>query len=308
MSSLEKSNSNQTITPTSKIPIEFEDFDDEFNSNAGWIILLYGASGSGKTWFAGTADRSLYINAGGGIDTLRSPLFKIRYPSIKRKVVNIYETFDQGTIKKAIGFDKVTDALDMFLEDADLREFVRTIVIDDATALRSFAKLRAVEIFDDIKGLVGTSRRQLNRFIQQEPDDVFREMSMIDWFCQQYIPIFRSEGFNFILTAHERQTFGKAAKKMDARPHEATRPGFSGQTFPDEIPKHFDEVWYCKVKYSDKTGPYQQIKTGGGGLELTKTRRAGVFAHFEVNKSFEQLYQQRRENKIHPSFRKLVEG
>ena len=287
--------------------IEFEDFDDSFNPRSGWITLLYGASGSGKTWLAGTADRSLYLNTGGGIDTLRSPLFKIKYPNIKRKLVNIYETFDQGTIKKAIGFDKVTDTIDMFLEDADLRDFVRTIIIDDATALRSFAKLRAVEIFDDQRGLSGTSRRQLNRFIQQEPDDVFRQMSMIDWFCQQYIPIFRAEGINFLLTAHERQTYGKAVKKMDERPLKSVRPGFSGQTFPDEIPKHFDEVWYISAKYDDKRGSYSQIKTGGGGLELTKTRRAGVFAHFEVNKSYEQLYQRRTENKLHPSFKSQVE-
>jgi len=304
--SLEKTITRAELPFKPKYDIAFEDFDDTFDPHSGWITLLYGASGAGKTWFAGTADRSLYLNTGGGIDTLRSPLFKLKYPDIKRKLVNIYETFDQGSIKKAIGFDKVTDVLDMFLEDADLRDFVKTIIIDDATALRSFAKLRAVEIFDDIRGLAGTSRRQLNRFIQQEPDDIFREMQMIDWFCQQYIPIFRAEGINFLLTTHERQTFGKAPKKMDDRPLRAIRPGFSGQTFPDEVPKHFDEVWYIQAKYSEKHGTYSQIKTGGGGLELTKTRRAGVFANYEMNKSYEQLYQQRAENKLHPSFRSQV--
>lgn len=302
--SLAKDLSRISKTETPQEPprheITFEDFnsnDDDFDPNAGWIMLLFGASGAGKTWFSGTADRSLFINTGGGIDTLRSPLFKSKYPSIRRKLVNIYETFDQGTIKKAVGFNKFTDTLDMFLEDADLREFTKTVVVDDATSLRSFAKLRGVEIFDDRRGLVGNSRRKLNRFIHMEPDDVYREMDMLEWFFLQYIPIFRNEGINFLLTAHERQIYGKGSSKMDDRPLRAIKPGFSGQTFPDSVPKHFDEVWY--IKGTDKGS---QIKTGGTGVELTKTRRAGVFPLYIINGDYESLLQMRRENKLHPSF------
>lgn len=300
--SLVKQRSDNVVKSHNSSIIEIEDFDDNFNPDSGWIVLLYGASGSGKTWFAGTADHCLYLNAGGGIETLRSPLFKSKYPNIKRKIVNIYETFEGPTIKKAIGFDKVTDTLDMLLEDADLREFTKTVVIDDATFVRSFARLRGIEIVDDLAGRTGTNRRKLNRYIHQLPDDVFREMSMIEWFCLQYIPILRNEGINLLLLAHERLIYGKAPKMMDDRPLKAIKPGFSGQTFPDEVPKHFDEVWYIEKKYNEKTGEYSQIKTGGSGNELTKTRNAGVFARYEINKSYEQLLVQRKENKLHPSY------
>lgn len=111
-------------------PTFIDDSEDDFNPNSGWLLLLYGASGVGKTWFAGTAQDCLYLNTGQGTDTLNSPLFKLKHPNIRRKRVNIYETFDQGTIKKATAFDKVTDTLDYFLDNKELREIIRTSVID----------------------------------------------------------------------------------------------------------------------------------------------------------------------------------
>lgn len=264
------------------------------------ILLLYGASGSGKTWFAGTCDNSLYINAGGGIDTLESPLFKSKHPNINRTVVNIHETFEGNTVKKATGLDKLTDTLDRYI-DNNKREH-KTIIIDDATALKTFARLRGIEVVDDLAGKSGSSRRKLNRFIDITIADYNREMMIIEWFLQQYIPIFKSEGINLILIAHERRNFGKASKAMEERPLKDIKPGFTGTAFPDDVPKHFDEVWYVSKGFSEKNGTHSKIKTDGGGIELVKSRNAGVFPRFIINGSFEDILALRESNVLHPSY------
>lgn len=287
--------------------IIFEDFDAKFDPNSGLMLLLYGPSGAGKTWFVGTAKNSLYLNTGGGEDTLRSPLFNSKYPDIKRKIVNIFETFEgDGLVKKSRAFDRTCDAVDLFMEDGDLRDFVKTVIIDDATALRGHALRRGIEIMDSNKP--DSKKRRLDRFVNTDASDIGREMKMIDWFLTQYTQQFKSEGINFILTAHERRIYGKAPKMMDERPLKDIKPGFSGQTFPDEVPGHFDEVWYIERKEDPRKGDYAQIKTGGSGIETVKTRRAGVFAHYELGKDFEQLLEQRRQNKLHSSFEKYAKN
>lgn len=263
--------------------ITFEDFDINYDPTTGWILLVYGKSGAGKTWFSGTAQNALYLNTGGGSDTLISPLFLKKYPHIKRKKKDIVET------KYKFGFDLLCDAMDSFLEDADLREFVKTVIVDDATSLRTFAVNHGN---DNKSGKFKESDGMNNARI---------EINRINWFLEHYIPIMRTEGINFLMTAHEARIYGKVQKLSDERPLREIRPGFGGEKFVDYVPSKFDEVWYI-TKQEGKDGEFTQFKTGGGGIELTKTRKNGVFAFTEVGKDFEQLLEQRKNNKLHPSF------
>lgn len=279
--------SSNTSTKSDIKPIKIEDFNDEFDPNSGWLLLLYGAFGSGKTFFCGTARDSLYVNTGSGEDTLRSPLFKSKYPNINRKYVEIVSKKDR------LGFDYVCDTMQTIIDDAELREQIRTIILDDATALRSMAMAHGMDHM----------KKDISKFIDSDMSDIKREMDRINWFLSYHLPVFKSLGINFILTAHESRIYGKAKKMGEERPLLEIRPGFAGEKFPDAVPSKFDEVWHISLKRSEREGEYSQIKTGGGGVEVTRTRRAGVFPNFIQNQDFEQLLQMRKENKIHPSFR-----
>lgn len=275
-------------TPSEAAPkpdaVVFEDFDVEFDPYTGWILLIYGKAGSGKTWFCGTADQSLYLNTGGGIDTLTSPLFKSKYPNIIRKKLDIFDT------RQKYGFNLLTDAMDSFLDNKELKEQIRTVILDDASSLRTMAVNHGNESRNK-KGFVETDGMNNARM----------EINRINWFLEYYIPILRNEGINFIMTAHEARIYGKARALSDDRPLKEIRPGFGGEKFVDYVPSKFDEVWYIE-KQLGKNGEFTQFKTGGGGIELTKTRKNGVFALTEIGKDFEQLLKQRQENKLHPSF------
>lgn len=280
---------NPVIAPSVSVEEEeaIEDFDDDFDPNSGWLLLLYGKFGSGKTWFCGTARNSLYINTGSGEDTLKSPLFKSKHPDITRKVKTIINT------PKKLGFDQVCDVVGTVLNNETLLSEIKTITIDDATSLRSMAMLHGMK----------SMGKNIKKYIDSDMSDIKREMNRMTWFIEHHLPIFKAKGINFILTAHESRIYGKASKMGEERPLKEIRPGFSGEKFPDAIPSKFDEVWYIELK-SGKNGEYSQIKTGGGGVEITRTRRAGVFENYILNKDFEQLLEQRKDNKLHPSFRR----
>lgn len=265
------------------------EFDDEFDPNSGWPLLLYGPSGAGKTYFAGTAQDTLYLNTGGGVDTLKSPLFKAKYPHIRRISRDIYDT------PQTSGFDLARDVIRAALDNLEIRNKIKTIVLDDASSFRTLA----------VNDALIKQNKDTNKFIEVDGMDKARyEMNRLDWFLEHFIPIFRAEGINFLMLAHEARIYGTTDKKGNERPLKEIRPGFAGEKFVDYVPSKFDEVWYIKKEISERTGEYSQIKTGGSGIELVKSRRAGVFARYEIGKDYETLLQQRKDNKLHPSFQR----
>lgn len=265
------------------------EFDIEFDPNSGWILLLYGPSGAGKTYFAGTAQDSLYLNTGGGVDTLKSPLFLAKYPNIRRMSRDIFDT------PQATGFDLVRDVIRAAMDNLEIRNKIKTIILDDASSFRALAindalKKKSLDItkFNEIDGM----------------DKARYEMNRIDWFLEHFVPIFRNEGINFLMIAHEARIYGTTDKKGNERPLKEIRPAFAGEKNIDYVPGKFDEVWYISKQHNERTGEFSQIKTGGTGIELVKSRRAGVFARYEIGKDFEMLLKQRKENKLHPSYQR----
>jgi hypothetical protein len=280
--SLHKVTPSDTTNNQEVKKVEFEVFDSNFNPNAGWCLLVYGKFGGGKTWFAGTAQDSLYINTGHGEDTLKSPEFLRQYPDIRRKTKDIVHQSNY------LAYDQVCDITQQVLDDP---QDIKTVILDDSTAFRSMAMLHGMK----------SMNKNIIKFNDIGMDDIKREMNRVTWFFEQCLPLFKSKGINFILLAHEARIYGKASKMGEERPLIEIRPGFSGEKFPDAVPSKFDEVWYIELKEA-KGKYFSQIKTGGGGSEITRTRRAGVFARYEMNKSFEQLLEQRRLNQLHPSY------
>lgn len=264
-----------------------EDFnsDDEFDPNSGWITLLYSSSGGGKTWFAGTANNSFFINTGGGIDTLMSPLFLRRYPNIRRKKVDIIERM---LSKNEFAFDVLTDLIDWYLENDETNQEFNTVILDDATSLRDmiFNHGKGTKSFVDVEGMRKAGI----------------EINRLSWFLEQYVPVFRAKGINFLMTAHESRIYEPLGKMGEERKIKEIRPSFAGEKQVDYVPSKFDEVWYTRLAES-KDGKFSMIITEGGGEKLlTKTRKNGVFKPTEIGMNYEQLLAKRKANKLDPYY------
>jgi hypothetical protein len=277
-----------------------------------WILLYYGASGSGKTFFCGTAGpRTLFINIGLGMETLSSPAFKLRYPEAAEMIfIDITEKVNErGVLVAAEAFDLITDAidyaLDKFPNDFD------TIVIDDATYMRRAAMNRALEINAGIRTQPNARSVNINEFTVPEIQDYGREMQMIEWFLIQYVPKLRTLKKNLVMTAHERNIYGKPARIGDQPPLLKTVAGFTGKTFPDQIPAYFDDVFRAEavgggeqVVYRARTAgaEYDATNATASGALLGKARHGGIFKTVEPDPNFLRFLQRIRAGQPHNTF------
>lgn len=274
---------------------------DDIPITESWISLIYGPSGSGKTWYLGTIPRLLYINSGDGMATIQSPLFRQRHPLFNPIVINTNEkTIGEGRdryVESAKAFDKTCELIDEAISKDSIRREFDTIAIDDATALRRYALNRAIEIQDAMTG----KKRKLDRYTWTDVSDKGKEMDMVEWFLDEYIKIFKREKINFVLTAHERVIYNKPSKIGDEATIRAIKPAFTGTTFPDSVPRFFDEVWHSEPARNAE-GFISQMRTGGLGNVITKCRHNGIFAPIELNPNFSSLLERIKGRVIHPSY------
>lgn len=246
-----------------------------------WILLDYGPSKTGKTWFAGTAGpRTLFINVGDGMETLLGKEYLAKFPAVQDMIfVDIREMADSPES----AFDKtclaIDEALAKFSDDFD------TIVLDEATAYRKYAMNKAMQLNRRKDGPI---RNRLDDFIRPEIDDFGVEMDMIQWFLGTYIPIFKERKKHFIMLAHERQIFNKAAKIGDEQTLKKVLPGFTGKTFPDNVPAYFDDVWHSET-YRAGANVFYQVRTAGSDSMIAGSRHGGVFALEEKNPNFLEM-------------------
>lgn len=250
-------------------------------------VLSYGPSGTGKTWFGGTAGpRTLFINIGNGIKTIQSPLFKKQYPGHDEMLVaSINEPMDShGYPLVADAFDIVTDTIDAALKTAGDR--FDTIVIDDASALRRFALNKGLEI-----------NQKLGRSKSDEMSDKYEvqviavqdyaiEMNLIEQFVAGYSVIARENGKHLIVTAHERNVYKKGDKIGEAPMLYKIKPGFTGQTFPDSVTQYFDWVMHMESVAGGSQGTVYRARLAGDDVLTAKCRDAGVFGSVEVDPNF----------------------
>lgn len=266
-----------------------------------WLLLYYGASGTGKTYFCGTAGpRTLFINIGQGIETLQSPAFTLRYPDAKKMItVDITEKIDEsGVIVAAEAFDLITDVIDYGLKN--FPEEFDTIVIDDATYMRRAALNRAYQINAGIRTNPNARNVQLNEFTYPEIQDYGREMQMIEWFLITYLPKFKAMKKNLIMTAHERNVYGKPPKIGEPAPLLKTVAGFTGKTFPDQIPAYFDDVFRAEVVGGGSNVVYR-ARTAGDEVSAGKSRHGGIFQTVEPDPNYQRFLERIKKNEPHPT-------
>lgn len=235
-------------------------------------LLLYGGSGVGKTYFAGTCgSRSLILNTGFGLETLKSKAFKNAYPDANPIIVDIREEVDKkGIVTVAKAFDLVCDVIDEFVNTR--RDEFDNIIIDDASTLASFAQNKGIELNLDSGKTKGTKRKIPMPVLQ----DYGTEQSILKWFFSMYTTLAKASGFNLIVTAHDRSVY-TSGKGEEPRLRKVF-PNFVGKDYfaPAVIPAFFDEVWYLYL-----VGGKRRFRTQPNEIYVAKTRHGGIFKEVE---------------------------
>ena len=254
----------------------------EYKPGESWILMYYGPSKAGKTFFAGTCGpRTLFINIGDGIETLMAPAFTSRYPEAAGMImVDIRETNPEGT---AEAFDRVSDAIDYAL--ATFPDEFDTVVLDEATAFRKFAMNKSMELNTEARTRGKAREKRTEDFVKPDIGDYGTEMQMIEWFLGTYVPIFKEKNKNFLMLAHDRQLFTKAAKIGDDPVLRKIQPGFTGKTFPDSVPAFFDDVWHAE-QVGGGTNVVYRARTAGDESQVGGMRHGGIFSTVETDPNF----------------------
>jgi hypothetical protein len=128
--------------------------------------------------------------------------------------------------------------------------------------------------------------------------DYGMEMNLIEQFIIAYTNIAKENGKHLIMTAHQRLTYAKGDKIGDAPVLKKVAPGFTGQTFPDQVSAFFDNVWYAEVVAGGRTGSVFRCRTVGDDVITAKSRNGGVFATVETNPNFLKLV-----DKLHAAYK-----
>lgn len=254
------------------------------------VQLIYGPAGVGKTEYCGTAgSRAGIINCGLGLVTLQSPGFKKRHPNVNPEIETIVE---EAIPDEATAFDEVCDKADLLLDNKD----VDTFIVDDVTALRRFAMNKALEINQSTKKSDSLNKSRKLRAQIIAVQDYGIEMDLIAKFVITYIGICKEKKKNFILVAHERVSYNKPSQIGAPPTVNSIRPGFTGQTFPDEITGHFDLVWHFENQGAGERVLYKARTVGDSNL-VAKTRWGGLFPVLIDNPNFQDVVKRIREVK-----------
>ena len=262
--------------------------------------IIYGASGTGKTWLFGTAgDRTLIVDTGSGLETLRSPLFRTKVGAVpyEATIIGKERNFDDP----AVAFDAVCDILDLGLEKYG--DEVDTFIIDDMTALQNFAMNKALEVNLDTKKSQSLTRsRQFDAAVLARQDFGI-QMDMVTRALGKYVDIMKERKKHFFVGAHEKHLYRPIKDEKGGIAGEEMYkiyPAFIGKAYPDTICGAFDEIWHTE-KVNTGQGVVYRLRVSGsapsdaqGAVELVaKTRHDGVFDESVVTApSLLKLYEQ----------------
>ena len=194
-------------------------------------------------------------------------------------------------IPAAEAFDMVCDSIDFALKEHG--DEIDTVSVDIATGLRRFAMNKGLVLSQDLRrSKTQTDVVRVYGFVVPAVQDFGMEMNMIEWFISKNIEQCKMRGKNFILTAHVREIYKKAKGKngqiLIGEPPVLSkiRPGFTGQTFPDDVPGLFDEVWYAERTGSGNAAVWRCKCYGDEQLTAKTTYGSGVLTNAEVNPNF----------------------
>jgi len=199
--------------------------------------LVYGRSGSGKTFGALTFPRPLVFDFDEGIATARNPLFVTKYG--KKDI--LYERFGDVTTKRGVveqprAFDDACTFLDKMLSPEHIGTF-DTIIIDSATTLTDLAMNKGVVILGSNKLSQSFNQAKLSGLLTPKMQDYQASRSLVE----QFIDLVKAADKHIVLICHEYQVLNEETGVV-----QAITPLLTGKS-REAIPLKFDEVWNLRV-------------------------------------------------------------
>lgn len=252
----------------------------------GTCMLLFGAAGRGKTFWASGADRAIIITDGNGISTLRSPDFK---RLVNTDPVLIEISPDKDPLRPT-AFDQTRNLIDELFTN-NLNDF-DTLILDDVDFIREAAMAKGIVMNGLGKRSQTAANNRSEKFgnimmISQTEGDYFSEMRLVDGFLQQTTDACRSAGKNLIINAHERYV-----TREDEKGNEyifKVNPLFTGRQTPDNVARYFDLVWYLRTIGTGSNVKREFVTANEGALDC-KTRWGGLFKNPERDITAKQVF------------------
>ena len=147
---------------------------------------------------------------------------------------------------------------------------------------------KSMELNTDARTKGASRAKRTEDFVKPDIGDYGTEMQMIEWFLGTFIPLFKEHKKHFVMLAHERQTFSKPPKIGDDPVLKRVLPGFTGKTFPDQVPAYFDDVWHVEVVGGGTNVAYR-LRTAGSESEIGGARHGGIFNVVETNPDYRKM-------------------
>jgi len=241
------------------------------------MMMVYGEAGTGKTtWLKGAGDRQLILDLGKGLRSILG--------TINPLVINTEFSFLD--LKDTKGFDRVRDQLFKTMEE-EIDNY-DTVSIDELTTLGMLAKIKAIQVNQDLGKSSSLVNSRKEKIIVMELSDWGAAIDAVNLFLAELSEVCYQTGKNLLVLAHQRDVFKKAAKQGETPDLEEIRVGIYGRSFPDTIPNHFDYCWHFSIDGKGRNRRYK-IQTEGDEIIMAKTRGANYDAKLDRTEGGEKV-------------------
>lgn len=270
---------------------------DEIPTGSSIRMLGFGGPGTGKTEFVLTmGEGTCLINIGRGEETLQNNGAKSRNKNIKISVVDLDKMLDKKDGTPPEPLEVINAISDTVYHATRVRGF-KKIAIDDMTEFRSHALYQALKINKDLKKSSSWDFTEKNDGLMLPVvQDFGTEMSIVEDFLRHLCNDAYDKEYHLYVTAHTRAIYRKAldgaGKPIIGEPKVLVRelPGFTGETFPDNIPRLFSIVGMFNQNGIDKNGDQRiRLYLQGDSTRRVKHRYSGILPEYLDNPRFDKI-------------------
>jgi hypothetical protein len=263
--------------------------------------MYYGPAKTGKTFFsASAAPRALFINNGAGMETLKSPLCRQLYPTVDEMLfVTIEDQFDdKGNHLYSAAFDMMGNAIHYAL--VNLKDQFDTIIVDDSTSARRHAMMKGLEL-NQATDKSKTLKNIVEKYDVVSPavQDYGIEMQIILQFLDWSIKECKKAKKHLLVGAHERMTLSKPDQIGGQPTVMRIRPGFTGQTMPDDIGGMWDMLTHTEAVGGGLQTIYRH-RFNGDEITQAGVRYGGIFETVESNVNFLKCVERIKAQQVNP--------